>query len=72
MFYKIYVSGVLLSTCVASSLLYNNESDKKSIHNPWITTGKSILTAGYSSLIWPLFVPVKTIHCYHSYIKNKE
>ena len=72
MFHKIYISGVLLSTCVASSLFYKNESQKKTNNNPFITSGKSILTAGFSSLIWPLFIPVKTIHCYHSYIKNKE
>ncbi len=71
MFHKIYISGVLLSTCIASSFFYKNESEKKN-NNLFITSGKSILTAGFSSLIWPLFVPIKTIHCYHSYIKNKE
>ncbi len=71
MFHKIYISGVLLSTYIASSLFYKNES-QKNINNPLITTGKSILTGGFSSLIWPFYVPVKTIHCYHSYIKNKD
>ena len=67
--FHIYLGGIFLTTGFVGSAHFKKTDYK---NNPCSSIIQSALVGGYVSLVWPLWIPSKSIYCISKYLFNQK
>lgn len=68
-FFHIYLGGIFLTTGFVGSAHFKKTDYK---NNPCSSIILSTMIGVYSSLVWPLWIPSKSIYCTSKYLLNQK